>query len=188
MNRPGTLASWLAAATLVALHAGCQSGKATVFVTGRLLQDGQPLQVSAEGLPPGSHPIRIVFHAVPGEGQPPGESFFCKVDADTGEFSVPGPAGHGIPAGKYRISVAVLTAAPAGPGGPAASGGRPAGPPAGGLPPAPGAGAPSPAGVLGTSDRLGDAFSPERTPLEVEITRPSQVILEVGSQPRATVE
>jgi hypothetical protein len=188
MKHPGTLAPWLAAASVVALLAGCDSGTAAIPVTGRLLQDGQPLQVSTEGMPPGSRPIQIIFHAVPGAGQARGESFYGKVDSDTGEFTVPGPAGRGIPPGKYRISVVVLSA-PGGPPGPGASGERLPGPPGVGIPPEPGGGtSPSPAGVLGMSDRLGGVFSPERSTLEVEITRPSEVILDVGSHPAATVQ
>jgi hypothetical protein len=186
MKLPGTLALWLAAATLAAILAGCEGGKTTVSVTGRLLQDGQPLQVSSEGLPPGTQPIRIVFHPVLAEGQPGGEAFACKVDTGTGEFTVPGPAGRGIPPGKYRISVSVLSAAPGGPAGPGApNGGRQPGPP--GFPPGPGGRGPGTVGVLGLSDRFGGAFSPERSPLEVEIARSSEVLVEVGSQPGATV-
>jgi hypothetical protein len=158
----------LAVLALVLVFAGCDGGKSGFAVNGRLVEEGKPIPVSTERLPPGTRPIQIVFHALPRDGGAAGESFYSEVNTDTGEFTVKGPSDKGIPAGKYRISVVVLSAPPGG-----ASGRS--------VPPGPASGlAPNPAGVMGMSDRFKGAFSREKSRLEVEITRPSQLVIDVG--------
>ncbi len=161
-------------AALVAVLSGCAAGSGFP-VTGRLVGDGKPLSVSSERMPPGSRPIQIVFHTLSKEGGPAGESFHSEVNVDTGEFTVKGPAGKGIPAGKYRVSVVVLSSAPGGL-------------PKAGLPVGLGGVVPNPAGVMGMSDRLKGFFSPERSRLEVEVTGPTQLVIDVGGKPGVTVQ
>ena len=181
MKHPNVSAAKLLPAVLVLIPAlsGCEGGKSGFAVSGRLVQDGKPFSAADAQLPPGSRPIQIVFYLVPGAGgaaspaSAAGEAFHSEVNADTGEFTVKGPSGKGIPAGKYRIAVTVLTAAGGGP--------------VKGMPPGPG-GAAAPPGMLGMGDKLKGAFSKERSRLEVEITRPEQLVIDVGSKPGVSVQ
>jgi hypothetical protein len=168
-------AKWLPAVLVLApAFAGCAGEKADFPVNGRLVEDGKPITVSTERLPPGTQPVQLIFYSVPREGGAAGESFHCAVNTETGEFTVKGPSNKGIPAGKYRISVAVLS--------------RPAnGAAAGSSPPGMG-GAPNSMGMMGMSDKLKGAFSRERSRLEVEITRPTQLVIDVGSKPGVSVQ
>lgn len=175
MKRPNFSASklLLAALILVPVLAGCEGAKSNFPVSGRLVQDGKPLSAADAQMPPGSRPIQIVFYVLPGDGGPPGEAFHSEVNDETGEFTVKGPSAKGVPAGKYRIGVTVLT--------PAAGG------PSRGVPPGPG-GAAAPLGMLGMADKLKGAFSKERSRLEVEITRPAQLVIDVGGKPGVSVQ
>jgi hypothetical protein len=174
VKRFGLSAVWFLFAATVLAGSGCQPGNQGVTVTGRLVENGSPLKDSAQGLPPGTPPIQIAFHTVPIQGQASGESFHSEVNSETGEFTTRGPSNQGIPPGKYRISVSVSVPAPA-----AVRPGRSGS----GV-----AGAPNPARFMGTRDRLKGAFSPRKSPLEVEITRPSRLIIDVGAKPAVTVE
>ncbi len=146
---------------------GCGGAAKGLSVKGRIVENGSPLQASTDGLPPGTRPIQIIFHQIPAGGQVAGESYFCEVNTETGEFTVKDPSNKGIPAGKYRISVTV------------ASPGKAAGPP--------GINGPNPAGVMGFSDRFRGAYDPQNTKLEVELTSSAQVLVDVGKG-TATVE
>lgn len=99
--------AWLSLRLAVALLlSGCSAGKPVVSVSGRLLNNGEPLAIPTQGLPPGERGIRVGFLSAPQQGQLP-ESFFANVNPADGTFTVPGNEGRGIPPGKYRISVSV---------------------------------------------------------------------------------
>ena len=78
---------------ILGLIGGCSSGPAKVEVTGKILNNGQPLKVSKQG------EIRVKFYS---EGKD-AESTVSKpatVDRETGTFVV-----KNLPLGKYKITV-----------------------------------------------------------------------------------
>jgi hypothetical protein len=86
-----------AAAALVA--AGCgKGGVRGVKVKGEVLQNGKPIKF----LP--SEEITVGFSREVEPGEPPFGAP-AKVKPEDGTFTVDGPAGKGIPPGKYRIQL-----------------------------------------------------------------------------------
>jgi len=84
--------------------AGCGSSGA-ISVTGKLLKGGVPYT------PPEGQKIAITLYALDvkdAEGKPlrGNEPFQAMFDPKASTFAVPGPDGHGVPPGKYRIAVA----------------------------------------------------------------------------------
>ena len=82
--------------------AGCSSGPKegpVVLVTGKLTNNGVPLEVKGGG-------VEVVFseYMDAGKRPSPGRIFNANVAAD-GSFKLPGRFGRGIPLGKYRIGV-----------------------------------------------------------------------------------
>jgi hypothetical protein len=82
---------------------GC-GGAPGIPVTGKLLRDGKPYQ------PPLTERLSVTFYLLerPGESdraRKQAEPYFAQLKPEDSTFSVPGPAGSGIPAGKYRITV-----------------------------------------------------------------------------------
>jgi hypothetical protein len=154
-------AAGLLPATGLLLLAGCGPARPPQAVSGKILEGGGPLKVSVAELPPGTRPVQLVFHEIPAEGERGAESYYSDVNLDTGEFTVRGPNNKGIPAGKYRISVTL------------AAGGQ-------------AVGNPVPGANIG-GDRLQGMYSLGKTPLEVEITGPSRIIIDLTAG-RATVE
>lgn len=79
-----------------------------------------------------------------------------------------GHESKGIPVGKYRVTVEAsakaLAKAPM----------PPPGPPTGNL--------------MGFQNKFQGAYGRERSPFNVEITRPSEVMIEVGNTPKITVQ
>jgi hypothetical protein len=86
----------VAAALLVA---GCGvAGQKGVTVTGQVLENGQPIKV----LP--AEEIMVGFSAeAPAEKQ--ATAAWATVKPEDGTFTLSGPAGKGIPPGKYRVVV-----------------------------------------------------------------------------------
>lgn len=76
--------------------AGCGSGDQGATVKGQVLQNGKPVQF----LP--SEDIMVGFSSEVPAGQKP-IGFFANVQRGDGTFTVIGPGGKGMPAGKYRI-------------------------------------------------------------------------------------
>jgi hypothetical protein len=91
---------------LVNLACGCGdttlSAPATQLVKGRVIKNGEPLALEAE------ERLEITFFPDQKSGLPPGLMFTGVTQSD-GTFEVAGPRGMGIPRGKYRIAVALLT-------------------------------------------------------------------------------
>jgi hypothetical protein len=75
---------------------GCD-GKRLYQVSGKLLDNGQPLRVSDKGS------IRVSFAFA----QNPDGSFMGTAEPD-GTFKIPGPGNGGIPAASYRVGVEQL--------------------------------------------------------------------------------
>lgn len=179
-------------ASVVLTLAGC-SGEKHFSVKGKL-EENKVAVKKLDGLPPGTPAIRVCFYPV--SENEIGEPQYAVID-DDGNFDVPGPRGKGIPAGKYRISVESPK-----PGthaaGPATrpDGGGAAGPPGigpGTLGRPPGAG-PSTGGggtkggdVFGLQDRFNGAFSREKSPLTIEITDDTQLLIDVGGKGKVTI-
>jgi hypothetical protein len=194
VKRLGHSIPWLLTAALVLTSSSCKHEKEAFAVTGRLLENGSPIKVSTEGLPPGSKPIQLIFHAMPSEREIGSESYYCDVDTETGEFTAKGRSVKGIPAGRYRISVTASALPSGGPASvpPSGGGGGGGGPPGAGPPGAGGGGAvpgvsgANPGGVMGMQDRFKDQFSPVKSSLSVEITGPTELVIEVGKNPGVT--
>lgn len=104
---------------IVGLVGGCNQPTTEghrVAVSGNLVEDGQPAQVSMEGnLPPGETVGRmsVTFYAIESEadklldadGNSLGkQSYSANVSSDA-TFSVPGHEGKGLPPGLYRVVV-----------------------------------------------------------------------------------
>jgi hypothetical protein len=82
---------------------GCGNSNA-IKVSGKLLQGGHPY------VPPAGQRVVITLYVVDakdasGTALPAQEPFQSYYDPKDGTFTVPGPDGHGIPPGKYRISI-----------------------------------------------------------------------------------
>lgn len=82
---------------------GCGNSNA-IKVTGKLLQAGQPY------VPPAGQRVVVTLYVVDvkdasGKRIPAQEPFRGYYDPKDGTFVVPGPDGHGIPPGQYRISI-----------------------------------------------------------------------------------
>src|SRR4051794_31761630 len=73
-----------------------------VSAAGGSFRDAYPADPA---LPPGDPGVRVKLVAL-NDTHPP-EAYPAVVDPDAGTFEVPGPAGHGVPAGKYRAVVYV---------------------------------------------------------------------------------
>ena len=85
---------------------GCSSGTTEVAipVSGRLLDQGQPVKIATQGLPPGDKGVHVAFVTLDASGNP-GEPFSADVNPAEGTFTVSGPKGKGLAPGKYRITV-----------------------------------------------------------------------------------
>jgi hypothetical protein len=84
---------------------GCGGGGGNKLrVKGRLLDNGQPLKVPTEGIPPGDRGIRVTFYPM-FEGEETPDPEVAVVNPDGATFEVPGKDGKGITPGKYRISI-----------------------------------------------------------------------------------
>ena len=100
----GRVVFWLCLAASF-LVVGCGPPEPPKYkATGKILLNGQPLTLSAQG-PPGGSSVKIQF--LPDVGDPaklvdPKESTY---DAATGKFTVVGLDGKGLEAGKYRVAV-----------------------------------------------------------------------------------
>jgi hypothetical protein len=77
---------------------GCGSGDQGAKVKGQVLQNGKPIRFLA------SEDIMVGFSSEVPIGQKP-IGFFANVQRGDGTFTVIGPGGKGMPAGKYRIRV-----------------------------------------------------------------------------------
>ncbi len=82
---------------------GCGNSNA-IKVSGKLLQAGKPY------VPPTGQRVVVTLHAIDvkdasGKAIPAEEPFRAYYDPKDGSFVVPGPDGHGISPGKYRISI-----------------------------------------------------------------------------------
>ena len=102
MRRPILTALLALAPPLVG--AGCGSSRG-IPLTGTLLKAGVPYT------PPEGQKVAITLYPVDvkdaeGKPLPDSEPFQALFNPKDSTFSVPGPDGHGIPAGKYRVAVA----------------------------------------------------------------------------------
>jgi hypothetical protein len=93
------LAASLIASSLLAAGCGGPSGTA---VSGKLLENGEPIKPPAGNLPPGDKGWKLSF--APADGGKDGVLYHAVID-DDGSFRVSGPNDKGIPPGKYRITV-----------------------------------------------------------------------------------
>jgi hypothetical protein len=86
---------------------GCGKSVPKVVVRGRLLDNGKPLQIPTDKLPPGDPGVRLEFCALRDDGGV-GDVYTATVDKDDATFEVKGHAGKGgIPVGKYRVAISV---------------------------------------------------------------------------------
>jgi hypothetical protein len=71
---------------------------------GRILENGLPINIRTENLPPGDPGMQVTFIKV-GTADA-GEEFEAQVlDAAEGSFELIGPDAKGIPPGKYRVAI-----------------------------------------------------------------------------------
>ncbi len=83
--------------------AGCGgSGEEVVPARGRVLLNGEPLQVRGRDVGLGS--VKVEFYRLGEEGAPSDAPEGMVVD-ERGYFELPGRDGRGIPPGKYRVAV-----------------------------------------------------------------------------------
>jgi hypothetical protein len=124
-----------------------------VIVTGKLVQDGQPINNPRNAVGYGG--VEVIFI-----GERTRTSTFCD---DTGAFEVL-DAGKGVPPGKYKVAVTVHgTGGPGGPGGPP---GGPGGPPGG-----PGGAPGGPPGGSPMGDKLGGKLNDQNTKIEIDVPK-----------------
>lgn len=82
---------------------GC-GGSGTVWVTGKVVKGGGTYA------PPTGQTVTVTFLSMggtdpAGTALQAGDPYQAEYDPASGTFKVPGPDGHGIPPGKYRIAV-----------------------------------------------------------------------------------
>ena len=130
-----------------------------VIVTGKLVQDGQPINNPRNAVGYGG--VEVIF-----VGESTRTSTFCD---DSGAFEIL-DAGKGVPPGKYKVAVTVHGTG-GGPGGPGGPPGGPGGPPGGpGGPPGGPGGAPGgPPGGSPMGDKLGGKLNEQNTKIEVDV-------------------
>ncbi len=102
MKRRGRMAL---CAALIAL-AGCTPAEKKVVVKGKLLDNGKPLHIATEGLPPGERGIRLSFYPVQENGTL-GDPEEATVAPQTATFELRGHDGKGIKPGKYRVGYTI---------------------------------------------------------------------------------
>lgn len=93
---------FIAACIVCLFLSACSSGPKPLKVTGKLTYQGKPLAVDAKG------GVTLTFIPVVEAGQ----AFTnqqAEVNREDMSFAVKGPTGQGIPAGKYRIAVMLMT-------------------------------------------------------------------------------
>src|SRR5215475_9803405 len=94
----------LLAAALLLFTTACSPANTdqSVEVTGRVTRAGQPLHVNGREI--GTGMVQIGFWAIAADGKQSTQPWEAVVAAD-GRFRLHGRDGHGIPPGKYRISI-----------------------------------------------------------------------------------
>ena len=95
--------NWIAVCLFIGLLAlGCD-GSSRIKAKGSILKDGQPFRTGeGEGL-------RIVFAPLDPPAGTQYDSFAAVYDPDDGSFEVVGKDGSGLPRGKYRISLQLMS-------------------------------------------------------------------------------
>lgn len=87
----------------LATVSGCGSNP-YVSVRGSISKGGQPVTVDAEK----DQWLQVTLIALGSDGSSIINSFGANV-TDDGRFDVPGPEGNGVPPGKYRLAVQMVT-------------------------------------------------------------------------------
>jgi hypothetical protein len=105
---------WGCSASLCALLcmavAGCGGGEKLVTVTGKVLQDGQP--ISIENYEEGVESLSVAFIPLDEGGNPKADARSYSHDVqEDGSFEIRGDMGDGIPVGKYRVAVSRVSEA-----------------------------------------------------------------------------
>lgn len=91
---------WLVVVAL-ALISGCNAGGRKVSLTGKIIENGQPVK-----FPYGESHATIYFYPLDEQGKIPEGSRGYSTSPDTeGSFVMDGDMGDGIPLGKYRITL-----------------------------------------------------------------------------------
>jgi hypothetical protein len=103
---------WGCSASLGALLcmtvAGCGGGEKLVTVTGKVVQDGQP--ISIENYMEGYECLDVTFIPIDDQGNQKEDASSYSQDAqEDGSFEIRGDMGDGIPVGRYRVTVARLS-------------------------------------------------------------------------------
>jgi hypothetical protein len=90
---------------LLALAAGCSTSEKRVLAKGKILNGGVPLKVD----PKMGVTIMLAPDMEKGKNT---TSYPANFNRDDATFAVPGPDGRGIPEGKYRISILLMSLKP----------------------------------------------------------------------------
>ena len=96
--------SWRLAGALVCLMiAGCgPGGEKLVIVNGKLLNGGKPVEVAE--FYEGENCVFLEFYPIDAEGNLVDKATWENDVAEDGSFSMSGPMGDGIPAGRYKVA------------------------------------------------------------------------------------
>ena len=92
----------VAAMGLALVLGGCTSSEPLAEFKGRVHKNGEPLAVKELPSQAGGR-VSVIFHSLD-KRDPPLGPLGAKVSPD-GAFTVAGPAGKGIPHGKYRVEI-----------------------------------------------------------------------------------
>jgi hypothetical protein len=97
-------------ALLCLAMAGCGGGEKLVTVTGKVVQDGQP--ISIEGYEEGMECLSVAFIPLDeGGNRKAGARSYSQDCQEDGSFEILGDMGDGIPVGKYRVAVSRVSEA-----------------------------------------------------------------------------
>jgi hypothetical protein len=85
------------------LACGCASGPKVVPIKGKLTNGGKSVLADRK------NGITIVFTPIAEPGQGATTTYPAALDTDTDTFVVQGPDGKGMPLGKYKVSLTIIT-------------------------------------------------------------------------------
>lgn len=88
--------------TVCLFLSACSSGPKPVKVTGKLMYQGKALAIDPKG------GITLTFVAVAEPGRP-ADAFVADINREDMSYVVNGRTGLGIPPGKYRVAISVMT-------------------------------------------------------------------------------
>lgn len=94
------------APVLAGCGAGTETAEGRTKPKGRILENGLPIKIRSQNLPPGDPGMKVVFIKI-GSADAGEEIEAQVIDPAEGSFELIGADAQGIPPGKYRVAIAL---------------------------------------------------------------------------------